>query len=189
MWHIQNIGKRKNLLQSNVKRIANVGPITSLLLLIGIHIRTHLLINKSKTKNQSKNQSESLEPGQSKIQDFWLLLIIFWLLLITFSYFNHFRTKWRFHLIWKGNESWTLNFEILHHHHHQKKNMQFKENYVITNGKFGNFGANLKFNISCLYMLLKWNDMKWTNYCLIQKLSWIIAGWKNSFYWKCEYVK
>ena len=37
----------------------------------------------------------------------------------------------------------------------KKNNMQFKENYVITNGKFGNFGANLKFNISCLYMLLK----------------------------------
>ena len=70
MWHIQNIGKRKNLLQSNVKRIAHAGPINSLLLLIGIHIRTHLLINKSKTKNQSKNQSESLEPGQSKIQAF-----------------------------------------------------------------------------------------------------------------------
>ena len=77
MWHIQSIGKRKYLPQSNVKRIAHVGPINSLLLLIGIHIPTHLLIRKSKTMNQSKNQSESLEPGQSKIQAFWLLLIIF----------------------------------------------------------------------------------------------------------------
>ena len=33
-------------------------------------------------------------------------------------------------------------------------------------------------------------EMKWTNSCLIQKLSWIIAIYeKNSFYWKCEFVK
>ena len=70
MWHIQSIGKRKYLLQSNVKRIAHVGLINSLLILIGIHIRTHLLIRKSKTKNQLKNQSESLEPGQNKIKAF-----------------------------------------------------------------------------------------------------------------------
>ena len=124
MWHIQSIGKRKYLPQSNVKRIANVGLINSLLILIGIHIRTHLLIRKSKTMNQSKNQSESPNQDRAKFKTFdyvWLP-------------FNPFRTEWRFHFTYKGIQNWTQNVVILYHH--QKRTCISKKLMII--GKMEN---------------------------------------------------